>query len=233
MVGGHDVQPYESADAREVCIMLTALTEKFPFVQTAKDVLESAGVAVRALTNADPGEEAHAVPVPGADDGRVQIGCHYNQQPIWKLALGVPLIYGPLLTTLPFMLPGVLLVKTHLKLVGGHNLKPFSDFLPAWASHRYQYHNQITLRDTRIPLVAEICKTRAFWIFNCKMYCPVSVATFSYMAYMVKIVENWWCPFNHERKADYADGAIDASFWHVNDELDQLHPEDADNPIWS
>lgn len=73
-----------------------------------------------------------------------------------------------------------------------------------------------------------------FWLFNCKIYSPLSVALFRYVVYLVKIVENWWCPFDHELKADYADARIDGSYWHVRPErLDLLNPDDAANPTWS
>jgi hypothetical protein len=62
----------------------------------------------------------------------------------------------------------------------------------------------------------------------------MSVALFSYAAYLVKIVENWWCPFAHNRKLNYADGAIDMSFWHVDpEELIKLDRADKNNPIWN
>ena len=43
---------------------------------------------------------------------RVTIGANYPAQPLWKKAVGIPLIYLPLLTTVPFMILGVLLVRT-------------------------------------------------------------------------------------------------------------------------
>jgi hypothetical protein len=47
-------------------------------------------------------------------------------------------------------------------------------------------------------------------------------------------VENWWCPFAHNRKEEYAEGSIDKSFWHVYpQELEKLHPDDCKNPIWN
>lgn len=62
----------------------------------------------------------------------------------------------------------------------------------------------------------------------------MSVALLRYAAYLVKIVENWWCPFDHEYKHEYADGAIDKSFWHIySHEIELLHPDDRDNPIWN
>jgi hypothetical protein len=65
-------------------------------------------------------------------------------------------------------------------------------------------------------------------------YCPLSVALFRYAAYLVKIVENWWCPFAHNRKKDYVEGAIDKSFWHMfPEELEKLHPDDQKEPMWN
>lgn len=62
----------------------------------------------------------------------------------------------------------------------------------------------------------------------------LSVALFSYTAYLVKIVENWWCPFTHDQKMTYAESAIDKSFWHVDpQELVKLHPDDRFNCIWN
>ena len=53
-------------------------------------------------------------PVPGPEE-RVQIGCNYTRQPLWKIVLGVPLIYLPLIMTIPFMIPSIWTVKTHQK----------------------------------------------------------------------------------------------------------------------
>ena len=161
---------------------------------------------------------------------RVRIGCNYKKQPFWKMALGVPLIYLPIITTVPFVVVGVLLVKTHLKYVGGMDIKSYWDFVPSWDSHRYGNTEQPTINISRF----HPAHYRIFWVLNCKRYCPLSVALFSYAAYLVKIVENWWCPFAHDRKQNYAEGAIDMSFWHVDpDELIKLNPEDKQNPIWN
>ena len=161
---------------------------------------------------------------------RVNIGCNYVKQPFWKILLGVPLIYLPLLTTVPFMIVGVVLVKTHLRFVGGINIKPYRAFVPEWISHRYLNREQPVLN---IPWY-QPAHYRWFWVFNCKLYCPLSVALFRYMAYLVMIVENWWCPFGHGRKEDYAPGAIDRSLWHIDSlETAKLHPDDRRNPIWN
>lgn len=162
---------------------------------------------------------------------RVNIGCNYTKQPFWKVVVGVPLIYLPIITTVPFVIVGIILVKTHLKYVGGMNIKSYWEFVPDWITHRYTQENQITLEE--LPAF-HFARHKYFWIFNCKMYCPLSVALFKYMSYLVQIVENWWCPFNHGKKNEYTEGAIDKSFWHV-DPVDtaKLHPEDRDNPIWN
>jgi hypothetical protein len=163
---------------------------------------------------------------------RVRIGSNYLKQPTWKLFLGVPLIYFPLITTTPFVLLGVLLVKTHLKWVGGMNIRSYWDFVPSWVSHRYRYDNQITYSTGAAWY--NLRARRFYWIFNCKLYCPLSVALFRYVAYLVTIVENWWCPFEHDRKDEYREGAIDKSYWHLHAiEREKLHPDDLNNPIWN
>ena len=163
---------------------------------------------------------------------RITIGKNYSSQPGWKVFIGVPLIYIPLLTTVPFILIGVFLVRTHLAYVGGMNIKSYQDFVPEWISHRYHHADQITYSTG-----ARWFNLRAYkwyWIFNCKLYCPLSVALFRYMAYLVMIVENWWCPFEHSKKCDYIDGAIDKSYWHLNNiDREKLHPDDLNNTIWN
>jgi hypothetical protein len=78
-------------------------------------------------------------------------------------------------------------------------------------------------------------QSKLYWILNCTWYCPVSVGLFEWHAYLVKLVENWWCPFHHSRKdAHYQDGAIDKSFWHIfPEDVVKLDPADRDNPIWN
>jgi hypothetical protein len=144
--------------------------------------------------------------------------------------LGVPLIYLPIITTVPFVLVGTILIRTHLKYVGGMNIKSYGDFVPTWVSHRFSDKEQPTVSISRL----HPARYRFFWIFNCKYYCPLSVALFRYAVYLVMIVENWWCPFAHDRKPEYEAGAIDKSFWHVDpDDLQRLHPDDKQNPIWN
>ena len=163
---------------------------------------------------------------------RVKIGCNFSKQPNWKILFGVPLIYIPVITTVPFMIIGVLLIRTHLKYVGGMNIRSYWDFVPSWVSHRYRYDNQITYSTGKRWY--NFRAYRSFWIFNCKVYCPLSVALFKYAAYLVEVVENWWCPFSHNKKENYSEGAIDKSYWHLHEEdINKLNPEDRDNPIWN
>ena len=163
---------------------------------------------------------------------RVKIGSNYLSRRLWKVFLGVPLIYVPLITTIPFVAIGTLLVRMHLVMIGGMYIRSYWDFVPTWISHRYRYNNQITYSTG-----ARWYNLRArkfYWIFNCKLYCPMSVALFRYMAYLIKIVENWWCPFDHDKKLEYQEGAIDMSYWHLHDiECEKLHPDDLNNPIWN
>lgn len=163
---------------------------------------------------------------------RVKIGSSFLKQPTWKVIIGVPLIYLPLITTTPFVAVGILLVRTHLKWVGGMNIRSYWEFVPAWASHRYHYANQITYSTGAAWY--NLRARKFYWIFNCKLYCPLSVALFKYAAYLVKVVENWWCPFDHDKKHDYAEGAIDKSYWHLHSiESEKLHPNDLENPMWN
>jgi hypothetical protein len=163
---------------------------------------------------------------------RVKIGSNYLDQPLLKIMIGVPLIYLPIITTVPFLLIGILLVKTHLKWVGGTEIRSYWDFVPSWTSHRYNHANQITYSTGAAWY--NLRATKWYWIFNCKLYCPLSVALFSYAAYLVKIVENWWCPFGHDRKHEYACSAIDKSYWHLHEkERQKLHYDDLNNPIWN
>jgi hypothetical protein len=61
------------------------------------------------------------------------------------------------------------------------------------------------------------------------------VGLFEWHAYLVKLVENWWYPFRHNKKnSNYREAAIDQSFWHIYpEEIGKLEPEDRDNPIWN
>ncbi|MBS3964787.1 MAG: hypothetical protein KGZ80_09900 [Methylomonas sp.] len=161
---------------------------------------------------------------------RVHIGCNHRKMSVLSRAIGLVLIYLPILT-LPFIFTSAYLVYFSLKFCGAENVKRYSDFIPDRASHRYDLKSQIVMNPaTRINL----SQTKLFWILNCTWYCPYSVALFEWHAYMVKVVENWWCPFGHERKNDYGDGAIDQSFWHIYpDEKAKLNDEDRNNPIFT
>ena len=163
---------------------------------------------------------------------RVEIGKHFDKQPLWKVFIGVPLIYLPLILTIPFVAIGAFIVKTHLQLCGAKNITPFKHFIPAWASHRYNLSSQI-IYSTGAHWY-NLRHHKLYWIFNCKMYCPTSVALFRYMVYLVKIVENWWCPFDHDQKQEYKEGAIDCSYWHLHEQEEQrMDPDDRMNPIWN
>lgn len=162
---------------------------------------------------------------------RVCIGKRHSTVSPLKQFLGVCVIYLPI-ATLPFVFASAYLSYWHLKLMGAENLKTFSDFLPARNSFRYNFKNQITMKPS---YGLSPTQTRLFWILNCTAYCPVSVAVFEWHAYLVKIVENWWCPFQHDKKdSNYREGAIDLSFWHIYPEdVTKLDPADRDNPIWN
>ncbi|MCW8918322.1 MAG: hypothetical protein OQL08_05855 [Gammaproteobacteria bacterium] len=163
---------------------------------------------------------------------RVIIARGFSRQPRWKIIIGVPLIYLPLLLTVPFAVITVLLVRTHLNYIGAVNLRSYASFVPSWASHRYRYADQITYRSGAAWY--NVRSYRLYWLFNCKLYCPLSVALFSYLSYLVKVVENWWCPFGHDKKAGYGEGAVDRSYWHLHlAEQERLHPEDRNNPLWN
>lgn len=119
----------------------------------------------------------------------------------------------------------------HLLMIGGKNIKKFSEFLPERASHRYTLENQITMDAS---FKASLSQYKLFWILNCTWYCPVSVALMEWHAYLVKLVENWWCPFTHSKKEGYSNATIDKSFWHIYPEDNaKLNSEDRNNPIWN
>lgn len=163
---------------------------------------------------------------------RVEIGKNFTDQPTWKIFSGVPLIYIPLIITVPFVIVGIILARMHLKLVGAKNLRSYWSFVPAWITHRYIYKDQIIYKTDKSW--ASLGSYRFYWIFNCKLYCPLSVALFRYMAYLIQVVENWWCPFEHEKKSEYTESAVDRSFWHLYEkERSMLHPDDRENPIWN
>ncbi len=163
---------------------------------------------------------------------RVTIGANHKKMSRWQNIFGTILIYLPILVAVPFAVSAVILVRFHLRIMGAENLKTYRDFAPGWHSHRYTRKDQVTF--TTDMAWWQLSRYRLFWIFNCKLYCPLSVALFSYLAYLVKVVENWWCPFYHDKKPTYIDGAIDRSFWHIYPaERNKLHPDDRENPIWN
>lgn len=161
---------------------------------------------------------------------RVEIGKNHNQMSVPRRAIGLFFVYAPIIT-LPFVFASAYMTYFHLWLVGAKNVKKFSDYLPAKESHRYTMKNQITMKPS---FGVSLSQYKLYWILNCTWYCPVSVAVFEWHAYLVKLVENWWCPFTHEKKEGYANAKIDKSFWHIYEEdIVKLNPEDRDNPIWN
>lgn len=161
---------------------------------------------------------------------RVEIGKNHNQMSVSRRAIGLFFVYAPIVT-LPFVFASAYMTYFHLWLVGAKNVKKFTDYLPAKESHRYTMKNQITMKPS---FGISLSQYKLYWILNCTWYCPVSVAVFEWHAYMVKLVENWWCPFTHEKKEGYANAKIDKSFWHIYEEdIVKLEPEDRDNPIWN
>jgi hypothetical protein len=162
--------------------------------------------------------------------GRAEIGKNHTKVSVLQRTVGLLFVYLPILT-LPFVFLSAYLTYYHLKLIGGENIKTLSDFLPARSSHRYTLKNQITM-DGSFKL--SLAQSKLYWILNCTWYCPVSVALFEWHAYLVKLVENWWCPFTHEKKESYNNAKIDKSFWHIYPEdAIKLEPEDRDNEIWN
>lgn len=161
---------------------------------------------------------------------RVLIGRTFADVPFWKLAIGVPLIYLPVFLTLPFIILGVWLVKGHLVFMGAKNLKKYKDFVPVRKSFRYSLETQITMKGKSINYWL---RSKVYWFYNCGIYCPYSVALFEYGSYLVKVVENWWCPFHHDKKSSYSNASIDQSFWHISPEKGKLHTDDLEDPIWN
>jgi hypothetical protein len=169
---------------------------------------------------------------PDPDIGRVIIGRDYHQLSFMRRFLGVLLVYVPLLTS-PFILWSAYVTYWHLRAMGAKNLRTFSSYIPERKSYRYHLANQIIMQP---GYAASPTQSRWFWIFNCTGYCPYSVALLEWHAYLVKVVENWWCPFKHDKKeVNYQAGRIDQSFWHIYPEktVGKLDPEDWNNPMWN
>ena len=164
------------------------------------------------------------------DCSRVHIGKHYKSVPVWKRAIGMIMIYLPILT-LPFIFLSAYWSYTHLLWMGAKDVKTLRDYLPAKESHRYDLKNQIKMDGS---FALSTSQSKLFWILNCSWYCPVSVALFEWHSYLVKLVENFWCPFTHAEKENYDNACIDKSFWHIYpDDAAKLHPDDLNNPIWN
>ena len=161
---------------------------------------------------------------------RVSIGTNFERVSDTRAFFGLALIYVPIVFV-PFIALCGLFVYAHLRMMGATDVKRFGDFLPNWKSHRYSYKTQIVKLDSN--RLSFWSRSKAFWLFNCTVYCPVSVALAEWLTYLVKLVENWWCPFAHENKENYKDARIDYSYWHTPRNIDQLHPKDRENPIWN
>lgn len=162
---------------------------------------------------------------------RVEIGRNFRKIPLWKLIIGIPLIYIPAIITVPFAIIGLILTRCHLIFLGAKNLKCYKDFVPERRSFRYTLKNQITMRGEQGFNIW--VRSKLFWFYNCGIYCPYTVALFEYLTYLIKVVENWWCPFYHDKKTNYADAPIDKSFWHISSEKTKLHKDDLNCKIWS
>ena len=161
---------------------------------------------------------------------RIHIGQGFRDASPLRAFFGLFFVYAPIFV-LPFVLIGGCLVYIHLKIMGATNLKTLRDFLPDWKSHRYQYKTQIVKED--VYQYAFWARLRAYWIFNCSIYCPLSVAILEWTAYLTKAVENWWCPFHHGKKNEYSNARLDYSYWHISKDIEKLHPEDRQNTIWN
>lgn len=175
-----------------------------------------------------PGPAEHRAAKACETCDRVVIGARYDKVSAGRAFFSMFLIYAPVVLY-PFLLLAAAMTYAHLVVSGAKNVKPLGAFMPDWKSHRYHLKNQI-VHDDSSPF-APWSRLRLFWIFNCTLYCPLSVATAAWLTYLVKLVENWWCPFAHGTKSTYADAPIDYSYWHVSADAAKLHPDDQDNPI--
>ena len=161
---------------------------------------------------------------------RVVIGARYDKVSAVRVFFGMFLIYAPAVFY-PFLLLAAVMTYAHLRVSGARNVKTLGAFMPDWKSHRYHLKSQIAREDSN--RFALWNRSRLFWIFNCTLYCPLSVATAAWLTYLVKLVENWWCPFAHGMKPAYADAPIDYSYWHISADAAKLHADDRNNPIFN
>lgn len=160
---------------------------------------------------------------------RVQIGRNFKKVSKLRKFIGTPIIYVPVIF-FPIITLSGLTVYVHLRIVGATNVRSLRSFIPDWSSHRYHIKNQITLTTWTNPLA----KMKWYWMYNCALYCPITVGILTWHAYLAKVVENFWCPFKHGKKDFYTDTPIDKSFWHLNEEgINKLHPEDRENETWN
>ncbi len=101
---------------------------------------------------------------------RITIGGNYDRVSPWRVLVGLPFVYLPVLV-MPFILLGGALVYIHLRMMGASDLKTLRDFLPDWDSHRYHYKTQIVKQD--IHPWARWARARFFWVFNCTLVLSV------------------------------------------------------------
>ena len=113
---------------------------------------------------------------------RVQIGEPFQKVSTPRAFVGTIFIYLPILV-MPVIIMTALLVYIHLRMMGALDIKPLTDFLPAWKSHRYRHKSQIVYGAA--SKVAFWQRTRVFWFFNCTLYCPFSVGFLEWTAYLV------------------------------------------------
>lgn len=163
---------------------------------------------------------------------RISIGKRFYSLPAWRRYVGSLLIYLPMFASLPFVLVGAWILYAHLRVLGAKGIKGYWEFVPGWSTHRYSRLSDQAV--FRMDYSAPWSSSKTFWMFNCNFYCPLSVGLYEWSTYLVKAVENFWCPFFHARKETYADSAIDQSYWHIKPENHELlNPEDLNCAIWN
>lgn len=161
---------------------------------------------------------------------RINIGRNHRQKSVLSRTIGLIFVYLPILT-LPFVIASAYLTYYSMVFSGASNLKKWQDFIPKRSSHRYRLKDQIKMQGS---FKLSLAQFKLYWIANCTIYCPYSVALMEWHAYLVKAVENWWCPFTHSQKENYKNASIDRSFWHIYpDEMAKLTPKDRENPIFT